>query len=137
MNGIYFPEGIFVKDTASLRKVAGGLDEPLPRVTSHELGHAFSLNHRQDTTNLMASGTTGTWLNEEEIREARATALKFDWMLRAPALIEKANTLFRADPMKALLLYSILAMIPLNDPQVELAKSRIAARSGTSGKKSK
>src|SRR5438034_8583953 len=66
VNGIYFPEGIFVKDTASLGKVEGGIDEPLPRVSSHELGHAFGLPHRQDTTNLMASGTTGTGLNDEE-----------------------------------------------------------------------
>jgi len=125
MNGIYFPEGIFVKDTASLKKVAGGLDEPLPRVTSHELGHAFSLNHRQDTTNLMASGTTGTSLNSEEIQLARATALKIDWLVRAPALLESANKLFSADPMKALPLYSILARIPIGDQQVELAKRRI------------
>ena len=40
VNGIYFPKAIFVKDTASLRPVKGGIDEPIPRVTSHELGHA-------------------------------------------------------------------------------------------------
>ena len=60
VNGIYLGEAIFVKDTASLRRVEGGIDEPLPRVTSHELGHALGLPHRQDTTNLIASGTTGT-----------------------------------------------------------------------------
>ena len=38
VNGIFFPDGMFVKDTAWLRPVADGLDEPLPRVTSHELG---------------------------------------------------------------------------------------------------
>jgi hypothetical protein len=74
-NGIWTNGLIVVKDTASLREVSGGIDEPLPRVTSHELGHALGLPHRQDVTNLMASGTTGFSLNEEEIQTARATAI--------------------------------------------------------------
>lgn len=73
-NGFYYGEPIVVKDTASLRAVPGGLDEPLPRVTSHEIGHALGLGHRQETTNLMASGTTGFSLNEAEIATARAKA---------------------------------------------------------------
>ncbi len=73
-NGFFAGEIIVVKDTARLRPVEGGLDEPLPRVTSHEIGHALSLAHRQDTTNLMASGTTGFSLNEAEIRAAREQA---------------------------------------------------------------
>lgn len=76
-NGFFAGEIIVVKDTARLRPVEGGLDEPLPRVTSHEIGHALSLNHRQDTTNLMASGTTGFSLNEAEIRAAREKAKTF------------------------------------------------------------
>ncbi len=70
-NGFYYGEPIVVKDTAKLREVSGGLDEPLPRVTSHEIGHALGLKHRQDTTNLMQSGTTGFSLNEAEIATAR------------------------------------------------------------------
>lgn len=73
-NGFYYDGTIFVKDTAALREVPGGIDEPLPRVTSHEIGHALGLQHRQDTTNLMASGTTGTSLNDAEIATARARA---------------------------------------------------------------
>ncbi len=73
-NGFFYEELIVVKDTASLKEVPGGLDEPLPRVTSHEIGHALGLQHRQDTRNLMASGTTGFSLNETEIAMARAKA---------------------------------------------------------------
>jgi hypothetical protein len=73
-NGFFYEELIVVKDTASLKEVPGGLDEPLPRVTSHEIGHALGLQHRKDTTNLMASGTTGFSLNETEIAIARAKA---------------------------------------------------------------
>ena len=76
-NGFYYGEPIVVKDTAKLRPVEGGLDEPLPRVTSHEIGHALSLSHRQDTTNLMASGTTGFSLNDAEIQAAREKAKAF------------------------------------------------------------
>jgi len=125
MNGIYFPEAIFVKDTSSLRSVPGGIDEPLPRVTSHELGHAFGLPHRQDTTNLMASGTTGTWLNEEEIKQAREAARKCVWIEPAGDLMKRANTLFRTNQKQAAaVLYSRLAKIPVNDRRVELAKKR-------------
>ncbi len=74
VNGICFPDAIFVKDTAALRKVPGGINEPIPRVTSHEIGHALGLDHRQNVTNLMASGTTGIWLNASEQALARGAA---------------------------------------------------------------
>ncbi len=85
VNGFYTQRGIFVRDTAALRPVEGGIDEPIPRVTSHEIGHALSLPHRQDTTNLMASGTTGTLLNDAEIQQAREAARKFAWVESEPA----------------------------------------------------
>lgn len=132
VNGICFPEAIFVKDTASLRKVAGGIDEPLPRVSSHELGHAFGLPHRQDTTNLMASGTTGTWLNAAEIYQARTAAREFDRIEPAPDLLKRANALFRANQMKeAATLYARLATISLSAAQVELAKKRMVQAART------
>jgi hypothetical protein len=73
-NGFFHAGLVVVKDSAALREVPGGLDEPLPRVTSHELGHLLGLPHRQDITNLMQSGTTGFSLNESEIATARAKA---------------------------------------------------------------
>lgn len=77
VNGVHMGDDFaFVQETASLRPVEGGIDEPIPRVTSHELGHALGLPHRQDRTNLMASGTTGTLLNEAEVRVARYHAAK-------------------------------------------------------------
>lgn len=79
-NGYWAGGVAFVKDTASLREVPGGIDEPMPRVTAHELGHALGLPHRQNTTNLMASGTTGTALNAEEIQRAREHARRRNWV---------------------------------------------------------
>ncbi len=76
VNGVYLGDGTaLVKDTARLRPVPGGIDEPIPRVTAHELGHALGLPHRQARTNLLASGTTGTSFNEAEIAKARETAV--------------------------------------------------------------
>jgi len=89
-NGVYQGRDcIFVKDTASLREVKGGVDEPIPRVTSHEIGHAMGLQHRQDSINLMASGTTGWSLNDDEVRSVREWAGKRDWVLTPAAAFEK------------------------------------------------
>ena len=113
VNGFYTPRGIFVKDTAALRPVEGGIDEPIPRVTSHELGHALSLPHRQDTTNLMASGTTGTLLNDAEIQRTRDATRKFPWIESASAMLKRADESLAAgcaDEARAI--YRALAALP-------------------------
>jgi len=92
VNGVWLGRGsAVVQETAKLRPVEGGIDEPVPRVTAHELGHALGLPHRQDRTNLLASGTTGTLLNAREVETARATARTLPGVKTAADLIKEAN----------------------------------------------
>ena len=127
-NGVYLGEAMFVKDTASLRKVPGGIDEPLPRVSSHELGHALTLMHHTNDFHLLARGTTGTNFDAAEIRQARAAAEQLPWVERASAVWKRAATL-RKDlrTAEAQRLYGQLAVIPLDDSKVRAAKKRAAA----------
>jgi hypothetical protein len=92
VNGVYLGNRMaFVQETAKLRPVPGGIDEPLPRVTAHELGHALGLPHRQDRTNLLASGNNGTTLNEAEAARARIKAGALPGALGLPVLRKKAD----------------------------------------------
>lgn len=106
-NGVFMGrDAIFVKDTAALRQVRGGVDEPLPRVTSHELGHAMGLSHRQSTINLMASGTTGWSVNDDEIDVVRGWAAKQAWIVGPQAAFDQGHFEFLASlpgesPIKA------------------------------------
>lgn len=110
-NGVFMGrDAIFVKDTAALRPVKGGVDEPLPRVSSHEIGHAMGLAHRQDTINLMASGTTGWSVNDGEIDTVRAWALKQEWVLTPAAALEKGC-------------HELLAGLPGESPLKDKAKA--------------
>jgi len=125
-NGVYLGEAIFVKDTASLNPVPGGIDEPIPRVSSHEIGHALNLDHRQNVSNLMASGTTGTWLNDVEIKQAREAAGKLPWVETTSAVLKRAEVLRVAKHAReAKAWYRRVAAIPLQNEQVELAKKRM------------
>jgi hypothetical protein len=86
-NGVFQGlDAIFVQEESRLRPVAGGIDEPLPRVTAHELGHAFGLPHREAVTNLMASGTTGVALDAGEIEIARQTVGQFSFARKSPEI---------------------------------------------------
>lgn len=99
VNGVYFGRReAMVKETAALRPVEAGIDEPIPRVTSHELGHGLGLPHRQDRLNLMASGTTGTLLNTNEIAKAREFAAKNPACLKYNELQKKMS--LETDPSK-------------------------------------
>ena len=105
---------IFVKETASLRKVPGGIDEPLPRVTAHELGHGMGLPHRQDTTNLMASGTTGTSVNEAEIAIVRQRLSQYKWVETPENCLKTADEMVAAGKRgEALTRYQALLDLPV------------------------
>jgi len=132
-NGVCFDsshELLFVKDTAQLQSVRGGIDEPLPRVAAHEMGHALTLDHRQDRTNLMASGTTGTSLNEAEIAAARASVEGRAWHLTPSGALSRAAKL-RDDnaSVGARALYATLAGLPGGDV-ARTARETLAALSG-------
>jgi len=125
-NGVYIgPGGMFVKDTARLRQTEGGIDEPIPRVTSHELGHALTLKHRQNVTNLLASGTSGWTFNETEIKQARLAAKKLKWSRPAKTILAEADQLHeKGERKQAAILYKLVADIPLHCPETTRAKKR-------------
>jgi hypothetical protein len=132
-NGVWLQEAIFVKETAKLLPVEGGSDEPLPRVTAHELGHAFGLRHRQDRTNLMASGTSGVTLNREEIVRARAHALLAVGARTPAELASTADQISRdGDRAAARRLYDLLATLPGESP-VKRRAARLLRSNGQAG----
>jgi len=127
VNGVYMDRAsIFVQATARLRPVAGGIDEPLPRVTAHEIGHGLGLQHRQDTTNLLASGTTGTLLNKAEVELARMTAQTFDWVHSSTQVTAQAEAAWeRGKRAEARKLYEPLALVPGESPLKQRAMERL------------
>ncbi|MFN3652659.1 MAG: Matrixin [Armatimonadota bacterium] len=131
-NGICFDgsgEKLFVKETARLNPVPDGIDEPLPRVTAHEIGHALRLPHRQDRTNLMASGTNGTSLNEEEIGISRAAAEALEWHLKPAPALSHAESLREQQPEAAADLLEVLALLP-DGPTAQAARAARRALRG-------
>ncbi len=114
VNGVFLGKRmVFVQETARLRPVPGGIDEPLPRVTAHELGHALGLPHRQDRTNLLASGNNGTTLNEAEVTRSRKRAESMPGSLTVPELRKKADeALTKGETAEARKLLAWLAEVP-------------------------
>jgi hypothetical protein len=76
MNGIFGSgHSIYVRDTPILNAAPKPAQHPAARTAAHELGHALSLPHRQDSDdNLMRSKTYGWQLNQEEVAIARKAA---------------------------------------------------------------
>jgi hypothetical protein len=125
VNGVWMGRDFaIVQETAALRSVEGGIDEPIPRVTAHELGHALGLVHRQDRTNLLASGTTGTRLNAAEVARARETALKVQGTLTVEALRKNAEDAATDDDKeKARRFWTWLSEIP-GEPSKDALRRR-------------
>jgi hypothetical protein len=133
VNGVYMQDDFaFVKETARLRPVEGGIDEPIPRVTSHELGHALGLSHRENKTNLLASGTTGTLLNAQEVGVSRAKASRVKGVRSVPDVRKSAkDATSKGDVDAARRLWTWLAEIP-GDGSNE-AKVRLKSLTEVSG----
>ena len=134
-NGIFMRrDGIFVKQSARLKPVPGGIDEPLPRVSAHELGHGMGLPHRQDITNLMASGTTGTSLNEAEIEKVRQTTGNLKWVETPEACLTAADTLLAAGKKEeALSRYQAVLDLTVDRKMRAALESKIKAAKRTEG----
>lgn len=132
VNGIHLGrDAIFVQQAAMLREVEDGIDEPLPRVTSHEVGHALGLPHRQNRTNLMASGTTGTSLNDAEIATVRGTCEKTPWIVTASALLDAADVLVKQRKQaEARARFQAVAGLPGDSPMKARAAKSLAAIGG-------
>jgi hypothetical protein len=120
------PQLLFVKDTAELDPVPGGIDEPLPRVSAHEIGHALGLPHRQAVFNLMASGTTGTSLNEEEVALSRRHAERLTWCLKPGAALELADKKAATEKAEARAIYDALSALPGGEV-AKTARERLSA----------
>ena len=83
-NGFFYGEPVVVCENPEFHKVSGGADNIVARVTAHELGHVLFLQHRQERTNLMASGKNGVSLNPQEVRDARKRALEIVGQMPQP-----------------------------------------------------
>ncbi len=124
---------IFFKDTATLLPVEGGMDEPLPRVLSHQLGYALSLRNVEDGAYLMSNGTTGTLLSEREVFAARQAVESIEWHKTPTTMSEAANSFLEEGAMrKAAQLYETLMAVPGRSPLKDSAQDRMLEIDGAS-----
>ena len=117
---------IFFKDSATLRAVDGGIDEPIPRVIAHQLAYALSLSNVAEESGLMADGTTGTLLNEGEIVTARRATEGIEWWKTPADISEAADALIRDGAVEdATTLLETLIAIPRRSPIKDAAQKRL------------
>jgi hypothetical protein len=116
VNGVMIDDGgdlVLVKERARLGSIEGSIDEPIPRVTAHELGDFLGLKHRQDRANLLASDTTGTRPNVRAVTHARERAWKLEGsasVVQLPESVKPATA--KGDAARACRLWSWRAEVP-------------------------
>lgn len=127
VNGVWLGGAkAFVQETARLQEVEGGIDEPIPRVTAHELGHALGLPHRQARTNLLASGTTGILLNTREVETVRESARAVKGVKTVSELKTEATAAEASgDRPRARKLWAWLGEIPGGGDEAKKALNRL------------
>ena len=135
VNGVWLGGSeAFVQETARLQEVEGGIDEPIPRVTAHELGHALGLPHRQARTNLLASGTTGTLLNSREVETARESARAIKGVKTVAELkTEAKDAEASGDRSRARKFWAWLGEIPGGGDEAKRALDRLEATNTSLG----
>jgi len=71
-----------VRDSPDLRPAKHPAGSSAARTAAHELGHALSLGHKQDSDdNLMRSKTYGWQLHDNEITQARTAARQLSFVI--------------------------------------------------------
>jgi hypothetical protein len=65
---------VLASETAELRRIKGGADDAVARVTAHALGNALGLPNHTDPRSLMGGGTSGVALNASQGEAARLVA---------------------------------------------------------------
>ena len=71
----------------------------------------------------MASGTTGTWLNDAEIKQAREAAKKKEWIEPAPDVLKRAEEMDKAGKSdEAKKLFGIIATVPIEAEETQRAR---------------
>lgn len=81
----------------------------------------------RDVRKLLASGTTGTWLNESEIKQVRAAAKKLSWVEPAAEVRRKAEALkLPNQAAESRKLWQRIAHLPLDCEAARLVRRHVA-----------
>jgi hypothetical protein len=121
-NGAYLGDDCaVVQEGAQLKAVDGGSDEPMARVLGFAVGRALTLKPRREPeTNLMALGTTGVAIDDDDAERARRVAKTIKGVLtfaEASKLAEAAGDSDSAKRIRSWLAEIARAANPKGDPK--------------------